>query len=369
MAKWNKKLGLAFISLGLLTMTPNFANADCSYDPCCDPCSFGGFEIGADFLYWKPCVDNLDYAVVKYADGGDTELSTSKWGYKCVCLDWEPGFRIRLGKDDVWCNWRLDASYTWLDINTSSSCKAPTGDDAYVSSPMFHPIQGNGYDGAPTFDELTYVKGTYDTTYQTWDVLLSYDISCNRCHTFQPFFGVEGLILDQDIKVHAYVDPDDTTLDTISLAWNSDFFGVGLKIGTNYQFQMFDCLKFYGGASGVITVGDRDGRGRGYVTDGSGNVHEGIFSDSDCCQFVPGYHLAVGLLYETDMCGCDFAVRVGWEFVQWHNVSNPRAFSGDKTIAQKQSEDGSDAKAYFSSSSDYTTFGLHGLTVGLDFSF
>lgn len=360
MAKWNKKLGLVFINLGLLTMTPNFANADCCYDPCCDPCSFGGFEIGADFLYWKPCVDNLDYAVVRYADSSDSstpETTTRKWGYKCLCLDWEPGFRIRFGKDDIWCNWRLDASYTWLNVKTSSSCKEPNSDEGtYVTSPFFHP--NFRYFEDPTFGEISEVDGSYNLTYQTWDVLLGYDIACNRCHSFKPFFGVEGVILNQEIKAEGYVDAEVDDVDYYSTKWSSDFFGVGLKIGTDYQFQMFDCLQFYGSAAGTIAVGNHDGKWVGDVADASGNIDHNIFSDSDCCQFVPGYHLAVGLLYETDACGCEFAVRVGWEFVQWHNVSNPRAFSSALPYDE-----------HYSASTDYTTLGFHGLVAGLDFAF
>jgi Legionella pneumophila major outer membrane protein precursor len=361
MAKWNKKLGLVFINLGLLTMTPNFANADSCYDPCCDPCSFGGFEIGVDFLYWKPCVDNLDYAVVKYhhtTEGTSPVIDSNKWGYKCLCLDWEPGFRVRFAKEDIFCNWNLSGSYTWLDVCSSGSCKEPSADlDAYVSSPLFHPAMNND-EFAPEFGELTYVGGNYDTTYQTWDVLLSYDIACNRCHSFQPFFGVEGVILNQEIKVAGFQDYEHHYADAMAAKWNSDFFGVGLKIGSAYEFQLNDCVKFYGSASGVITVGNRDGKYVGAVYHQSGEVDKWIFTDSDCCQFVPGYHLAAGLLYETDACGCDFAVRLGWEFVNWHNVSNPRAFTSGK-----------DGQEFFSASSDYTNVGFHGLVAGLDFSF
>ncbi len=363
MAKWNKKLGFVFINLALLTMTPNFANADSCYDPCCDPCSFGGFEIGADFLYWKPCVDNLDYAVVRYKDaseGTSPEITTKKYGYKCLCLDWEPGFRIRFGKDDIWCNWRLNGSYTWQNVTSSAACKheGTAGiTDGYVSSPLFHPALHFTEDD-PNFWELTKVTGKYDLTYQTWDVLLAYDIACNRCHSFQPFFGVEGLILNQEYRTKGYVDYENDDVDSVSAKWSSDFFGVGLKIGTDYQFQMFDCLQFYGSAAGSITVGDHDGKYVGGVWDQSGNGDFSAFSDGDCCQFVPGYHLAAGFLYETDACGCEFAVRLGWEFVQWHNVSNPRSFSN--WIPGNE---------YFSSSSDYTTLGFHGLVAGLDFSF
>lgn len=359
MAKWNKKLGLVFVNFGLLAMAPNFVNADSCYDPCCDPCSFGGFDVGVDFLYWKPCVGNLDYAVVRHADSvnGTTPIvTTSKAGFKTLCLDWEPGFRIRAGKDDVWCNWRLEGSYTWLSLDDHASTRK-SETDIYVASPLFHP-QFNTDGFGPAFDDLQEIKGHYDATYQTWDVLLSYDIACNRCHNFQPFFGVEGLIFNQEFKVAGLEFPDDGSVDAIYASWKSDFFGVGLKIGTAYEFQMFDCLKFYGKASGTITVGNHDGEYRAAEIDASGNKLRGSVNDDDCCQFVPGCNLALGFLYETCMCGYDLAVKAGWEFTQWYNVSNARIFSN-----------GNEDEEFYSPSSHYTNPGFQGLVVGVDLSF
>lgn len=345
MAKWNKRLGLVFINLGLLTVTPNFANADSCYDPCCDPCSFGGFEIGVDFLYWKPCVDNLDYV---YREGVTTETSTdpvtneTSYGNNCICLDWEPGFRIRFAKDDVWCDWRLGVSYTWLNINSSSSAKL--GTDSFISSPLFDIDQF-------VDQSYTVIKGKYDTAYQAWDVLFAYDISCNRCHTFSPFWGVEGLIYNQEILVNGYLDPTVDDVSASSSKWTSDYFGVGLKLGTDYVFQMLDCLKLYASASGTITVGDHDASHNYYEYDASGNIDLHKFNDADCCHIVPGYHLAVGLLYESNTCGCDYGIRLGYEFTEWRNISNPRPLFnevGNGTV---------------------TTVGFHGLVAGLDFSF
>lgn len=347
MAKWNKKLGLVFLNLGLLTVTPNFANADSCYDPCCDPCSFGGFEIGADFLYWKPCVDNLDY--VYYFEGETTSASTPSIterhsGYKSVCLDWEPGFRIRVAKDDVWCDWRLSASYTWLNINNSAtSTKLGVTDGEFLISPLF-----------TFFDDFLQnfevIKGKYDTSYNTWDVLFSYDISCNRCHTFSPFWGVEGLIFNQELSAIGFADVTIDNVDVLAAKWTSDYFGVGLKLGTDYVFQMLDCLKLYASASGSITVGNHDNKLVNTEYDASGNITIDTFKSDDNCQFVPGYHLAVGVLYESDMCGCDYGFRLGWESTEWRNVSNPRQF------------------ALFGSSNT-STVGFHGLVAGLDFSF
>lgn len=360
MAKWNKKLGLVLVNFGLLTMAPNFANADGCYDPCSEPCSMNGFDVSVDFLYWKPCGDVPDYAVVRYADV-DNEKSpdtiTSKWAYKCLCLDWQPGFRIRAGKDDVWCNWRLDGSYTWLSVDNCSKGDCHSEDVEYMSSPLFHPsLDDDGY--GPAFDELTGVKGQYKTNYQTWDVLLSYDIACNRCHTFKPFFGVEGLVLNQEISALGFLNKDVRDADLIGTRWNSDFNGVGLKVGTFYEFQMLDCLKFFGKASGSILVGSHDGKFVGTSVDGSGNRHKVVFYDGDCTQVVPSCNLAIGVVYETELCGTDVRVKCAWEFTEYGNISNPRTFSN-----------GNVGEEYFSASPDYNDQGFQGLVVGAEFAF
>jgi len=358
MAKWNKKLGLVFVNFGLLTMAPNFANADNCYDPCNESCGFGGMDFGVDFLYWKPFVEHPDYAVLRHKDQhgeGNQDVCSSKWGYKCLCLDWQPGFRLRAGKDDVWCNWRLDGSYTWLQVNSSGRCTR-ADDNEFVASPLFHPSFDDCFCD-PRFEDLTTVRGHFDLTYQTWDVIFSYDIACNRCHKFAPFFGVEGLIYNQKYCVGGFADPENRNADSVRSKWSSDFFGVGLKWGTAYEFQLIDCLKFYSNASGTITVGEHDGKFRCSSNDPSGNVQKRSFSDGDCTRFVPGYKLAVGFLYESEMCGYDFVVRAGWEFNQWFNLSAPRKFFSK--------EDGGE----HCSASQHHNPGFHGLVAGLDLQF
>lgn len=358
MKKWNKLLGMVIPSLCLVTMTPTMASADdCCYDPCCDPCSFGGFDVGVDFIYWKPCFDNLDFASVAHeveTGGSSPTYEKHKYGYKCLCLDWEPGFRVRFGKEDILCNWDLTGSYLWLDINSKGKCKEPKGDGAFVTSPLFAGVIN---DGSPSNETLTYVDAKFNVTYQNWDALLSYDLSCNRCYSFSPFFGVEGLILNQKLTVNGYVDPETDEVEQKRLRWTSDYFGVGLKMGTAYEFE-FNCFKFYANASGVITVGDHDGWNKQTRWSESGDEYSYVWKDGDCCQFVPGYHLALGLLYETDACGCEYAIRLGWEFTQWHNITNPRRLYEDDAGGRTSS-----------TSPDVTTIGFHGLVLGLDLSF
>lgn len=378
MAKWNKKLGLGILNLGLLIATPNPARAnDCNAcDPCgssnsCSDSCFSGIEIAADFLYWKPCVDDLTIGarVSELFTDSITSFNSRDIDYKNICPSWEPGFRITAGKDDVWCGMRISASYTWMNFDDSASISLCSGiDDGWVETPLIHPYISGRLTGTPK----QYVRGEWDSTYQNWDVLLSFELCGNRCHSFSPFFGVSGLILDQSIRVDSYVDAcvrrDNTPL-SAHMRWENDYFGVGFKFGSDYTYQLCDGFSIFAMASGTIVSGSADNkfnRNNQWTYAANGVETRLDFEDDACCQVIPGYHLKLGINYESEMCGCESNIRLGWEYVAWHNISNPRrfdevgAFDGDVT----KYADGS-----YSSQANTTTIGFHGLLVGMDFAF
>ncbi|MEC7838787.1 MAG: Lpg1974 family pore-forming outer membrane protein [Chlamydiota bacterium] len=379
MAKWNQKLGMSLLTLGLLAMTPNPVNAadDCaSCDPCasdsCDSC-FGGFEIAADFLFWKPCVDDLTYGA-SVSRRETSQLNDSAFSrtvkYKNICPEWEPGFRITVSKEDVWCGLNFSSSYTWLNTDdSSSSCvQCGTALPGWVESPLLHP------ELAPAVpdQELHCVEGHWDTTYQTWDVLMSYDICCNRCHTFSPFFGLAGLILDQSLKVDLYVDECKDLADSRHIDWVNDYFGVGFKIGSDYTYAICDGWTIFAMASGTIVAGDADNKYNKntqiHYTDATGGSEKYVFQNPDGCVIVPGYHLQLGLIYESEFCGCVTDVRFGWEYLVWHNIANPRRFS-EKGISHGGGVTSEIYDTSYSSQANTTTFGFNGLLVGMDLTF
>lgn len=339
MKMWNKQIAQAVLCLGVLSLTPSIASAyDSCYDPC-DPCedfcAFGGFEIGADFLYWKPCVDDL--SVVGIANTADDVTTVS---YKDICPEWEPGFRIRLAKSNICGCISLSGSYTWLKTDDEDSYTSESG--------VLHPVLlHNALIDANVYNQIA---AAWNTTYQSFDVLLSYDLNCNDCQTLTPFFGVEGLILNQSLD-HAY----SMTAVTQTSVWDCDFFGAGFKMGLQHDVAFSDCFSFFAKGSGTIVAGSNDGKVTFVDVDGASYV----FEDDSTCIIVPGYHLQAGLKYESDWCGMDFAFRLGYEMLEWRNIPNPRRFYGDST----------DFEVAVSTSPTVTTFGFHGLFAGLDFQF
>ncbi|MCB1112411.1 MAG: hypothetical protein H7A37_04930 [Chlamydiales bacterium] len=352
MKKWKSNLTKAAVSLCLLAAAPNLAQAG-SCDPCdpcanpCDMCCFGGFDIGADFLWWKPCVDSLDWVAERSSStsGGTTTVAVD---YKNVCPKWEPGFRVWIGKDDLICDcdFSFYASYTW--INTKENETATATDSNTLVSTLLH-------SGFSTSDSFTSGSTAWDTTYQTFDVLMAHKCCCGDCFEFVPFFGVEGLFINQSFNTTLH-NSAETIVGTTH--FDSDYSGVGLKAGTGYEWQVTDCIRLFSKASGSIVVGDQDGKGT-YTYTASSTTTEVVYADSDCCEIVPGYHVAAGFVYDTCMCGMDMSFHIGYEFLKWYNVTNPRVFVGDNTTSE----------VALSTSPTTTTFGWHGLMVGMDLSF
>jgi hypothetical protein len=328
MNMWNKQIAQAVLCLGVLSLTPSDANAYgyCN-DPCNDPCdvacedfsAFGGFDIGADFLYWKPCVDDLFVAQVTNENVVERKSIDPKW---------EPGVRVKLAKPDMCGCFTLSGSYTWLKSNDHKTITNEAG----VLRPIYLP---DSIIGANVYTEI---GGTWDTTYQTFDVLLSYNLRCNDCQTLTPFFGVEGLILNQKLNHNYSIGP---VLQTAS--WDSDFFGAGFKMGLEHDLALSDCFALFAAGSGSIAVGTHDVK-----TTVTGKIYK-----DDVCLIVPGYHLQAGLKYEADWCGMEFAIRAGYEMLERRNTPNMAYFFGDDQR----------------SSPSTTTLGFHGGFLGLDVQF
>lgn len=357
MNKLNKKFAQAFLALGVLAIAPLAASCDpCNVcgpetscgpvedqycDPCepiklvptkaCNPVCDCCFDLTVDFILWKPCIDNLDYALVTEAGVGET-----RYEYKAIDPKWEPGVRVGISKPNLCCGWGLSGSYTYLTDRSSDN----------VTGEVFPVVTHSGVVADTVY---TNASSSYAYHYNAFDVLFSHSFVIHRSHLFTPFFGVQGLALD--LKM-------DTTYsnvtDIVGARWSSDFIGAGLKVGSDYVYQAYDCIAFFARGSAAIVAGESDSHVDFDALDG--DIVR--FSDDDTCRFLNAYHFQVGLLYDWNICGCETNFRLGYEFVKWLNISNPREFVAT-------GEEG-DAALGRSTSPDTTTFGFHGLFAGIE---
>jgi len=339
MKNWRKLIPFSFLAVGMLMFAPAKA-----HDGCCNPCIscsseccfIDDFSIAVDFLWWKPCLDDLSYATdCEEYESGDTTIY-----YKSLCPDWEPGVRIIFGRPCFYCDWGFVASYTYFH----SMDRASVFHEGKIACPLVHQYFMTYKD--ELCDE---VKAEWELCYQEWDALITYDMSCcNPCHLFQPFVGVAGLFLKQEVDLDI-IDWESEN----EVKWSSDFWGVGLRAGIEYQYLFSRCLRFFTIVHGTMLAGSPE------------NEHKQSFmidleiEDDDCCLFVPGYHIGVGFIYDTCICDVGVSARLGYEFTEWRNVPNHRIFCGDD-----KSVSGGHA-----TSPNTRTIGFHGLLAGIGMTF
>lgn len=332
---------LTLLASSMLVFTFSFADNCCPSDPCCPDTDWcGGWSVGAEFLWWTSCVNDLDYAALNDHDS----TTTGVLKYKYVDHDWSPGFRVNAIKSGVFCGWDLMVSYTYWRDSSKGKTEAASGERVF--STWFH--------GGYNFEQGK-VTAKHKLKYQTVDVLLAYDCMICDCHHLKPFWGFQWVNIDQSADSHLYGSGQEST-HSGSFGWDSDFNAYGLKIGTEYSFAFCENFELYTMASGTIAVADLDSHSHHVRTVSSSNTADLKFKNDECV-FAPGYHLGVGLRYETCYCDWDIKANIGYEFIEWRNVPNIRRFTDDvNDLAIATSATGS-------------TIGFHGLVAGLSFSF
>lgn len=330
MKKWTSQFCLSLMSISMLTSLPESAEAS-SWDPrCWNLCNIP-FEARVEAISWKPCVDDLDYAAEVTTSDSETAVS-----YNEICPEWETGIRISVGLPGFCKDWSINSSYTYLQGSTSKkiSFNNPSSTNG-LTSPLAHP------DLLPE-TLFSAIKGRYTFSYQEWDLLVKYNLCCSGRHEVNPFFGLVGVHLSQHLK--GVFD------NTSTVRWKSDYTAIGLRAGSIYSYSLEDCLKVFASAHGSLVVGHPHSKNKQHFT-----THLTL-KDDDCCHTMAGYHLAVGLEYDSCLCNQPYTLTAGYEFVNWYHVPNQRVFT---------STDGETAEISHSTSPNTRTFGFHGVFAGI----
>lgn len=352
-------------------------NSGCCFD----------FDLGVDFLYWKPCVDDLDFAAKVSGNIEDVD-NPRLVSYKSICPGWEPGFRITLSRENAWKCFGLSLAYTWFESSDSQSSRADSGERiaATLVPPTFVNLKDVGFPNVDSFFDSG--KGKWEMEYQTFDILFSYQLGFGSCHTLTPFFGVQVVKLDQEVK-GKYEDTligsfeegplSDLSVTTIESKWKSDYTGAGLKLGTAYSYTLCGDLKLFASAAASLVIGDSDTASdfsfRQEIIESNTREDFMHVKDDDCCHILPGCHLQLGITYDANSCGCDWTFKLGYEFVAWTNVPTYRRFQESAIVAQPgglispKQISGGEGRIAQSNLVNNGTIGFHGLTVGMNVGF
>ncbi|MGA8164306.1 MAG: Lpg1974 family pore-forming outer membrane protein [Waddliaceae bacterium] len=360
---WTIFVAQTLLAASAYANTDNYSEFD-GYNGC-----FGnagnsfGVGLGADFLWWKPCVDNLDYAI-KFAEPTSESLENNdeNEGFlsdiKSIHLDWEPGVRVMAWAFNRECNWGAGASWTYVKICDTASIRITEDQFFNDGISIMNPFV-IGQSGIAA-------RGSFDACYHDWDLLALHSCFYGNCHRISPYAGVAGMVFNQ--KINDRITPvgmfenskgldQEENGDSIPTKWRGDYWGVGFRVGLCYEFAFSRCFNFFAKADGSLLAGKVNRNRLSTQAQIRGTFVDASYNDPrNRCHFVPGYHIAAGFTYDVCLYNLDLLLRLGYEFVNWHNLSSPRIL-----VSQTGN--------LFPIATNTRTLSFHGLLAGLGISF
>lgn len=362
---FKKQIAIGLAALCATSMPSAVTADDCCWDYDCNSVCDWEWYVGADYLYWKPCQNNLDYAAVSTTSDFDYTL-------KHVCPEWESGYRIYLGAYQP-NGLGIKGVYTHL--------KASADSEVSVTNLNIQPTHMY-----PLFNDIVNLDGEFifaydaasaywDSDYKDWFIGATYQWEMDNCNSLSAYIGVAGLNYEEHFNslFRIYnISEEEQEGSSLFADYSLDFKGAGLRLGTFYHSTICDCFGAYFNVNGSILVGDACSEAYfgAILENGEVDDPEFRFDDDGCCAFVPGYQLGLGLTYDTCICNVDVIFKIGYEFVAWHNLPSYRFFvEGLSPLFDEDAEENVLLGIGTSNVTSSRTVAYHGLTAGVALKF
>ena len=297
--------------------------------------------LDGEVLFWKANVGSLDYGI-------QSESSTTiKDGHvKHPHFNWDWGFRLGLGYKLPYDKWDLFVNYTYV-LGRANGNEEHSGDVIFPTWASGFNLNGQG----TFFAEQAHAR--WHMVLNMGDLELGRNCFAGKWLTIRPFVGVRGLVIDQDYHVRyegGIVAPSDK--DKIHL--DTDFWGVGIRMGFNSLWGFGKGLGLYGNGSASLLSGHFDVHEHEKLSKADLTL---VNVKRDVNNVVATADLALGLQWDY-MFSQDryhFGVKLGWEFNMFFDQNQLFNFLSSSNLGAINFQN------------DDLTF--QGLTLGLRFDF
>jgi hypothetical protein len=199
------------------------------------------------FLYWQPEIPNFVYAVTgnilaNQPLGVGDVVNHSE--YKLVSFDFEPGFRVGLGKVLAFDNWALNLEWTRLHTKGNTSQASAQGDTT-----LFEVWAQSGGTKIPAQTITATPKIRYDLV----ELDLIRGIWFSKSFALGLILGVEGVVLNESFKIDTLAEPGDNANHFVRM--KNNFAGGGSSIGVDANFYCGKGFSIFGFGKTALYVG------------------------------------------------------------------------------------------------------------------
>lgn len=299
--------------------------------------------VDAELLYWKSNMGSLDYGV-------ESRSSTSihQAQVRQPHFEWDWGFRLGLGYKLPHDRWDLFLNETYVH----GRARGHAGDSGHVIFPSLAAPCKRGKKASHHSFYAQSAKANWQVNLNMPDIELGRTCRVAKWLTMRPFMGVRGLFIDQDYHV-TYRGGTVAPHDEDRVHFDSDYWGVGIRMGVDTLWGLGKGFSLYGDGSASLLSGDFDV-----------DMHEKLKKSHtdkakikrDVDNVVAAADLALGIqwdyLFSRDRY--HVGVKLGWEFDIFCDQNQLLIFTGSNPGAIRVRDD------------DLT---FQGLTVGFRFDF
>jgi hypothetical protein len=299
-----------------------------------------GLWLEGEALFWKANLGSLAYGIESESS------SIIKEGHiKHPQFEWDWGFRLGLGWKPPHDQWDLFLNYTYVRGNAHGHA----GESDDVVFPTL--ASALGFTGGSFYANKA--GAHWNMTLNMADLELGRNCLVSRWLSIRPFLGVRGLVIDQGYIVK-YFGGTVAPSDEMRLLLDTDFWGVGLRMGFDSLWGLGKGFGIYGDGSVSLLSGHFDVRQKEKLKKADirrvdiKNAVDNLVATADL-----GLGLQWDYLFSRDRF--HFGVKFGWEFNLFFDQNQLFHFIDAKN------------PAVLIFKRDDLTF--HGLTMGVRFDF
>ena len=281
----------------------------------------GGVITSFEYLYWKPALTGLDYAILDPYSAGPNSVRGS---VKSVDPDQDAGYRLTFGyhfrdtKTDVRFKW------TGLESKGAAVIHVPSGQDIWGI--RLHPnsiIDDN---------DVTMAQADYRMDYETFDLELGYTHSLTPSADIRYFGGLRKVDMSQKFNILYVQDVGGGLNRRVAFKEENHLDGLGPRVGLEGKYYLGKGFSLFAGGAASLMISDMEyrvlelNRAAGATTDTTRAEIDQRLNE----QFIPGVDFDLGFAWEYPFGRRgSVTLMAGYHYENWFNVYHQMRFSDD----------------------------------------
>ena len=287
--------------------------------------------VEGDYLYWALRSPGKEYGV---SDIGGVQDRGANGGILAVDSEYSSGFRLAIGRRmGTCCEGGPEILFKYTDFDSAV-------DEAYAGSLRASFISSDNSEnddsddintlGVETItpeDRATSATARQVFDYQVYDLEIGQSFILSDSLSVRLSGGGRAAVIDSRFDV-TYTGGDFSS--AFSAFQQSDYSGGGLVLGSDLRWLLTRHLRMDIGANMGMMLGHVSTRT--FIPDDEPGVPTDVtFSET---RMTPTIEMKVALNYEREIHGITTNLAIGYEFVNWFNLSDTRTFSDSHMEAQ-----------------------------------